>query len=35
MKASLIFSDLWHLYSHIPLVENMRAKLDPAFCDLT
>jgi len=32
LKANLIFSDLWPLYLHIPLVENMRAKLDPSFC---
>ncbi|XP_022893193.1 ATP-dependent DNA helicase PIF1-like [Olea europaea var. sylvestris] len=33
MKASLVFLDLWPLYLQLPLVENMRAKLDPVFCD--
>ncbi|XP_022872009.1 ATP-dependent DNA helicase PIF4-like [Olea europaea var. sylvestris] len=33
MKASLVFSDLWPLYLQLPLVENMREKLDPVFCD--
>ncbi|XP_022855671.1 uncharacterized protein LOC111376897 [Olea europaea var. sylvestris] len=33
IRASLVFSDLWPLYSHLPLVENMRAKFDPTFCD--
>ncbi|XP_022850601.1 uncharacterized protein LOC111372478 [Olea europaea var. sylvestris] len=32
MKASSVFSDLWPSYLHLPLVENMRAKLDPMFC---
>ena len=33
MKASLVFSNLWPSYSHLPLVENMRAKWDPTFSD--
>ncbi|XP_022873769.1 ATP-dependent DNA helicase pfh1-like [Olea europaea var. sylvestris] len=33
MKATLVFSDLWLLYLHLPLVQNMRAKLDPVSCD--
>jgi hypothetical protein len=33
MRATLVFSDLWPLYLHLPLVENMRAKLDPKFCE--
>lgn len=33
IKASLVSSDPWPLYLHLPLVQNMRAKLDPAFCD--
>ncbi|XP_022893201.1 uncharacterized protein LOC111407769 [Olea europaea var. sylvestris] len=33
IKASLIFSDLWPLLLHVSLVENMRAKFDPIFCD--
>ncbi|XP_022883840.1 uncharacterized protein LOC111400679 [Olea europaea var. sylvestris] len=32
MKASLVFSDLWPSFLHLPLTENMRAKLDPTFC---
>lgn len=33
MNASLVFSELCPLLSHLPLVENMRAKFDPTFCD--
>ncbi|XP_022845371.1 uncharacterized protein LOC111368378 [Olea europaea var. sylvestris] len=33
MKASLVFPYLWPLFVHLPLVENMRAKFDPAFYD--
>ncbi|XP_022846323.1 uncharacterized protein LOC111369069 [Olea europaea var. sylvestris] len=33
MKASLVFSNLWLLYLHLPLVENMRVNLDPTFYD--
>ncbi|XP_022855399.1 ATP-dependent DNA helicase PIF1-like [Olea europaea var. sylvestris] len=29
MKTSLVFSDLWPLYLQLPLVGNIRAKLDP------
>ncbi|XP_022859931.1 uncharacterized protein LOC111380560 [Olea europaea var. sylvestris] len=32
MQASLVFWDLWPLYKHLPLIENIRAKLDPTFC---
>ncbi|XP_022859257.1 ATP-dependent DNA helicase PIF1-like [Olea europaea var. sylvestris] len=31
MKASLVSSDLWPSFLHLPLTENMRAKLDPTF----
>ncbi|XP_022854161.1 ATP-dependent DNA helicase PIF1-like [Olea europaea var. sylvestris] len=33
IKASLVFSKLWPLFFHLPLIQNMRAKLDPVFCD--
>ncbi|XP_022860945.1 ATP-dependent DNA helicase PIF1-like [Olea europaea var. sylvestris] len=33
MKANLVFSDIWPLYLQLPLVKNMRAKLNPIFCD--
>lgn len=33
MKASLVFSNLWQYFIQLPLTENMRAKLDPLFCE--
>jgi hypothetical protein len=33
IHASLVFSYLWPLLTHLQLVENMRAKFDPTFCD--
>ncbi|XP_022891761.1 uncharacterized protein LOC111406602 [Olea europaea var. sylvestris] len=33
MKASLVFSDLWQYFIQLPLTENMRAKLNPLFCE--
>ncbi|XP_022878625.1 uncharacterized protein LOC111396421 [Olea europaea var. sylvestris] len=33
MKANLVFSDLWQYFTQRPLTENMRAKLDPLFCE--
>ncbi|XP_022894081.1 ATP-dependent DNA helicase PIF1-like [Olea europaea var. sylvestris] len=33
IKASMIYSYLWPSFVHLALVENMRAKSDPIFCE--
>ncbi|XP_022847665.1 uncharacterized protein LOC111370210 [Olea europaea var. sylvestris] len=33
MKASLVSSHLWPSFTQLALTENMRAKLDPSFCE--
>ncbi|XP_022858273.1 uncharacterized protein LOC111379169 [Olea europaea var. sylvestris] len=32
-KASLVFSHLWPSFTRLPLIQNMRAKLDPSFSE--
>ncbi|XP_022857008.1 uncharacterized protein LOC111378072 [Olea europaea var. sylvestris] len=33
MKANLVFSDLLQCFTQLPLIDNMRAKLDLLFCE--